>query len=140
MPVFTDADAMQPGFDLGLELLCCLPPSPAKITLSKLVRDLSLASQAHAHELIGQLRRRGFRIFVSNSDDAGRLVCIDCSAWAEASRAAEGYWQATHGEPAALAPGDAGDAGDNGGEVGGEGGSEVEVNGEEGGGRWGGIT
>jgi hypothetical protein len=102
MPVFTDADTLRPGFSLAMELLCCLPPSPAKVSMSKLARDLALGSQTEVFELIDALRAIGFEINVTNAvikaGEAGRQVCIYRPSWIAAVTAGGAYWDAVYGE------------------------------------------
>ena len=76
-------DRDQPGYSLGMEIACTVPPTMT-VTLKELADDFGLRGPARVHAQIQKLQVRGFGLEVINGPK-GRLV-----RWGTVFTAAQG--------------------------------------------------
>lgn len=105
-----DPNPLTPGYDLALEVLCCLTPvcvesaacsapddKPYGTPLSELAIDFDLDSQHKVREVLNQIKQR-FRIATVTFRRPGHGNCAGIAKqhWPRANDIAAEYWQRVH--------------------------------------------
>ncbi len=80
------------NYDLGLEVLCDLPPPPGHLLFSDLMRDFNLPDQQELRREIANLQLRFSGLRIINVRGKGRALVCSRTDWARVERAADKYW------------------------------------------------
>lgn len=87
------------SFDLAMEVLACIPPSPGSVPIKLVADDLGMQKQAAVYEALDAIR--GYRgITVTRFNRGGvRCLAVARESWPLARVMAEEYMTAVYRQP-----------------------------------------